>query len=48
MGVVTAIAPFIPGADLFIAEHTATIGIVWGAVAVILRLATKDKVVLVD
>jgi len=51
-GVLTAVAPFIaelsPAAEAWISGNTATIGMIWGALAVVLRLVTKDKVVLKD
>lgn len=46
MGIVTALAPFIPGVAEWIANasHIETIGMIWGALAVLLRVVTKDKI----
>jgi hypothetical protein len=45
-GLATAFAPLFPGVGSFIAENTASIGMVWGAVSIVLRLVTKEKLVL--
>jgi hypothetical protein len=47
-GIITAIAPLVPKAGQFIAENSASIGMVWGAMTIILRMITKEKVVLLD
>jgi len=47
-GILTAVAPLFPGVGTFIAEHTATIGMLWGALAIVLRLVTKEKIKLID
>ena len=47
MGLITAIAPLFPVVGEFVAANTASIGILWGALAIVLRLVTKDKVVLI-
>jgi len=46
IGVVTALAPLFPAIKPFLTEHLGTIGMVWGALIVVVRLVTKDKVVL--
>lgn len=49
LGLVTAIAPAMSvSVQALIQEHTVTFGLVWGAVAIVLRLVTKEKVVLLD
>lgn len=50
LGVVTALSPFVPGVSEWIsnAAHIETIGMIWGALAVLLRFITKDKVSLGD
>lgn len=47
-GLLTAVAPLIPAVQTFLSENTAQIGMVWGAVSIVLRMVTKDKVVLID
>lgn len=47
-GLLSALAPLIPSVGVFVAENTASISMVWGAVAILLRLVTKEKVVLVE
>jgi hypothetical protein len=47
-GLVTALAPLFPGAGEFIQSYASEISMVWGAAAIILRMVTKDKVVLKD
>lgn len=47
-GLVTALAPLLPQVESFMAENAAQVSMVWGAMAIILRMVTKDKVVLVD
>lgn len=46
LGVVTAFAPLIPGADAWIGSHVELVGSIWGAVAIALRFITKDAVAL--
>lgn len=52
-GLLTAVSPFVAellNYDLgkLLSENGAEIGLVWGALAIILRLVTKDKVQLGD
>lgn len=47
-GVATALAPLFPSVGEFIKTYASELAMVWGAVAVALRFATKDKVVLID
>jgi len=47
-GIASALAPLIPSVGDFISENTAQIGMVWGAVSIVLRMLTKEKVVLID
>lgn len=45
-GLITAVAPLFPAVGAWMAANTDTIGLLWGALAIVLRLVTKDKVVL--
>lgn len=45
-GVITAVAPLVPGVSAWVAGHLEIVGSVWGGLAVVLRLVSKDKVVL--
>jgi hypothetical protein len=47
-GVMTAIAPMFPAVELWLSQNIATASLLWGSLAVVLRLVTKDKVVLKD
>ena len=47
-GLASALAPLIPAIGDFIAANSAQVGMVWGAATIILRMVTKDKVVLLD
>jgi len=47
-GLLTALAPLIPAVNTIVSEHAASVSMVWGALAIVLRMVTKDKVVLVD
>jgi len=48
-GVITALLPIMSdSAQAFVSEHTATVGILWGALTVVLRMVTKDKVTLTE
>lgn len=47
-GLLTAIAPLFPVVGTFLAENAQATGLIWGAVAMVLRMVTKDKVVLVN
>ena len=46
--VLTALAPLFPGVGSFIASNVEAIGMVWGALAIVLRFLTKEKVVLIQ
>ena len=46
MGLLTALVPLLPGMGEFIASNVEAISMVWGVLAIILRLLTKNKVVL--
>lgn len=51
MGGVSAVALFFPKANVvtdWVQSNMAIIGMVWGAVGIALRFATKEKIVLVD
>jgi hypothetical protein len=45
-GLITAIAPLFPGVSEWVAANVETVGIIWSAIAIGLRLVTKDRVVL--
>lgn len=45
-GLLTAIAPLIPSVGKFMAENTVMMSSLWGALAIVLRMVTKDKVIL--
>jgi len=47
-GLATALSGLLPGVGKFMSENSAQIGMVWGAATIILRMVTKDKVVLLD
>jgi len=47
-GILTAVAPLFPSVGEFVANNAAAIGMVWGAVSIVLRAVTKDKIVLID
>lgn len=47
-GIVTAFAPLFPSFGTFMAENSAAVSMVWGSLAILLRFATKEKVVLVE
>jgi len=47
-GLASALAPLIPSVGKFLSENSAQIGMVWGAASIMLRMITKDKVVLID
>jgi len=47
-GLASAFAPLIPSVGIFMSENAASIGMVWGAVSILLRFITKEKVVLID
>ena len=49
MGLLTALVPLVSNhASEAIAEHTGTFTMLWGALAIVLRMVTKDKVILVE
>lgn len=48
MGLVSAFAPLFPSVGAFVAENIGTVSMIWGTLAIALRFATKDRVVLVD
>lgn len=48
MGLITAIVPMFPSAQEFVVANIASVSMVWGALAIVLRMVTKDKVVLID
>lgn len=45
-GLLTAVAPLFPSVGTFIAENTVMMSSLWGALAIVLRMVTKDKVIL--
>lgn len=48
-GLLTGLVPlFVPQAQAAIAEHTVTFNLIWGTLAVILRLVTKESILLVE
>lgn len=47
-GILSAFAPMVPAIGTFMAENSASVGMVWGALSILLRFATKEKVVLID
>lgn len=47
-GLLTALAPLVPAVGTFLSENSGQISMVWGALAILLRLVTKEKVVLID
>lgn len=48
-GLITAIVPALsPSAQKFVAENTVMLSSLWGLAAIILRMVTKEKVVLID
>lgn len=47
-GIATALSGLLPDVGKFMSENSAQIGMVWGAATIILRMVTKDKVVLLD
>ena len=47
-GLLTALSPLVPMVGEFMAENTASVSMVWGAMAIVLRLVTKEKVILID
>ena len=47
-GLASALAPLFPGVGEFLAKNVEGIAMVWGALTILLRYVTKDKVVLVE
>jgi len=47
-GLLTAIAPLLPQVELWLEENTASVGLIWGGLAILLRMVTREKVVLID
>jgi len=47
-GLATALAPMIPSVGEFIKNNSSEISMIWGALAIVLRTVTKDKVKLID
>lgn len=47
-GLLTALAPLVPAVGVFVQSYTSEITMVWGALAIVLRMVTKDKVILVE
>jgi len=47
-GLMTALAPLVPQVGAVVSENAATVSMLWGAMAIVLRFVTKDKVVLVE
>jgi len=48
LNLMMALAPLLPVIDNLVQNHLQTFAMVWGAVAILLRFITKDKVVLID
>ena len=47
-GLVTAIAPLFPPVQAWVSANVETVGLIWSALAIVLRMVTKEKVVLLD
>lgn len=50
LGVATGVAPFIPGAAEWLADPSKVelVGMIWGALAILIRFVTKERVSLKD
>lgn len=48
LNLVFALAPLVPGAGLFVQENLAGFALLWGALGIVLRLLSKDRVILVE
>lgn len=48
MNLVMALSPLFPAVQAWVVENTAAFGMIWGALGIILRMVTKEKIVLVD
>ena len=47
-GIFSAFAPLIPSVGEFLVKYPQEISMIWGALAIVLRAVTKDKVILID
>lgn len=47
-GVLTGIAPLFPSVQTFIEQNVVMMSSLWAALAIVLRLVTKDKIILVE
>lgn len=47
-GLLTAIAPLFPVVEAYLGSNAASLSMLWGAVSIVLRFVTKEKVVLID
>ena len=45
-GALTFVGSFVPSVQSFVAENTQSVGMVWSSLALVLRMVTKDKIVL--
>lgn len=48
LGIITAIAPFIPGVSAWVSAHLELVGIVWGGLATVIGVLSKHKITLTD
>lgn len=48
LGIITAFAPLFPGVSEYVSSNVAQIGMIWGVATMLLRLITKDKIVLIE
>lgn len=48
VGLITAVAPFVPGMSEWLSANAAVVVSVLGAIGILLRLITKDKISLGD
>jgi hypothetical protein len=46
-GLLTAIAPLFPSVGSWVGANTEMAGMLWGALAIVLRLVTKEKIILI-
>ena len=47
-GLATALAPLFPSFGAFMADNAAMLVSAWGIMAMILRMVTKDKIILLE
>ena len=47
-GIITAVAPLFPPVEKFVTENVVMMSSLWAALAIVLRMVTKDKIILVD